>query len=94
MEELVIFYAVMLLGLVIGAVLTPIGRRLIFMPVNEYKEVDFETYCLMCSHYDLEETEEPCNECLDCSTRYATHVPLNYDGKKLVQGGGENVQTV
>ena len=28
-------------------------------------EVDFNTYCKLCKHKDVLETDDPCNECLD-----------------------------
>ena len=32
---------------------------------DEYKEVHYNQYCKTCKHKDTDETEEPCNECMD-----------------------------
>lgn len=34
------------------------------MQPNDYKEVDFETYCKTCQFKNAREDEDPCYECL------------------------------
>lgn len=34
------------------------------MQPNDYKEVDFETYCKTCQFKNAQEDEDPCYECL------------------------------
>lgn len=50
--------------------------------VNEYKEVRFDKYCKTCKHEKIKDTDEPCNECLDNPTNYASIKPVNYEEKK------------
>lgn len=44
--------------------------------------VDFETHCKTCKHEDLNENEEPCNECLDNPTNECTTKPVNWVEKE------------
>lgn len=32
--------------------------------MNEEKEVYFDQYCKSCKHHGLEESKDPCNDCL------------------------------
>ena len=43
------------------------------------KEVYFSQYCLKCKHGDLEETEEPCNECLTHPWNENSHKPVYFE---------------
>ena len=47
-----------------------------------YKEVDFYNYCRVCKHWGLEESEQPCFECLDHSLNLYSHKPIKWEGKK------------
>lgn len=47
-----------------------------------YKEVYFHEYCKTCKHEKTEETEDPCNECLDESINLYSHKPVNYEEVK------------
>lgn len=49
--------------------------------MDDYKEVYFDQYCKTCKHFDKEETEDPCFECLDEPTNYASHKPVKYEKK-------------
>lgn len=40
------------------------------------KECYFGEYCHKCQYKDLEESEEPCNECLTHTTNEWTHRPF------------------
>lgn len=48
------------------------------MYFEEEKFVDFEKYCKKCKFKDLEETKDPCNECLDYPTNWMTDKPQRY----------------
>ena len=39
------------------------------------KEVYFDEYCKQCVHWQLNEDEEPCNECLDEPYNIDSHKP-------------------
>jgi len=45
------------------------------------KEVNFRLYCPKCKHYELPETEDPCNECLAQGWNYDSRKPINYEEK-------------
>lgn len=49
------------------------------------KIVDFEKYCKTCTHCDVKEVEDPCNECLDNPVNQHTTKPIKYeeDEKKV-----------
>ena len=46
------------------------------------KLVNFAEYCDKCKHYDLDGTEEPCNECLAYPVNQYTHKPVNFESKE------------
>lgn len=48
---------------------------------NDYLEVDYGKYCKLCKHEKLTEIEEPCYECLENPTNYATDRPVKYETK-------------
>ena len=45
---------------------------------TDYKEVNFKKYCPLCKYYDLNDFENPCNECLTWPTNYGTRKPLMF----------------
>lgn len=45
---------------------------------NNIKEVYFVQYCKTCTHKDLAEDLDPCDECLAEPARQYSHKPLNY----------------
>lgn len=47
-----------------------------------YKEVYFHKYCETCEHRKVENTEEPCDECLSEPTNLNTHRPAKYEEKE------------
>lgn len=51
----------------------------------EDKEVYFEEYCKKCIHKDLEESEEPCDECLVIQTNLYSHKPICYREKIFIK---------
>lgn len=48
------------------------------MPDISQFEVDFNTYCKLCKHKDVLETDDPCNGCLDHGWNWNTSKPVNY----------------
>lgn len=50
--------------------------------MNNYVEVDFETYCKTCEYSDNEEWQDPCCECLDYGYNEETRKPVEYKERK------------
>ena len=46
------------------------------------KEVFFNEYCHKCKHKDLEETKDPCNECLTDTVNEHSHKPTKFEEEK------------
>jgi len=49
---------------------------------DTYKMVDFETYCQKCKYWSTDETEGPCNECLEHPTRLYSSKPEKFESKQ------------
>lgn len=49
---------------------------------DNYKEVYFGIYCGNCRYESRNESEEPCNSCLDEPTNLNSHKPVNWKEKK------------
>lgn len=49
------------------------------------KLVDFDLHCPKCKHRSKETWEHPCSVCIPVSARYATTVPIEYNGPKLIK---------
>ena len=47
-----------------------------------YKEVHFHEYCKKCKHKEVEDIEEPCNECLDNPVNLYSHKPVKFEEKE------------
>lgn len=45
------------------------------------KEVSFFEWCPKCKHYDTEEVEDPCNDCLTQGWNVNTTKPVNFAEK-------------
>jgi hypothetical protein len=43
-----------------------------------YKEVDFFKYCEQCKYHDLDDSEDPCNECLTHPCMEHSRKPFNF----------------
>lgn len=43
---------------------------------EDLREVDFEKYCKICKHFELKESEDPCNECLCTPANEHTDRPI------------------
>ena len=44
-----------------------------------YKEVNFYLYCETCKHKELEETDEPCCDCLADTVNLYSHKPTKWE---------------
>lgn len=42
------------------------------------KEVYFDLYCKSCKYYKTDESEDPCDECLEYPFQEYSHKPMNY----------------
>lgn len=47
-----------------------------------YKEVYFDEYCKTCKHKKVEDTDEPCCECLENPTNLYSHKPVKWEEEK------------
>ena len=52
------------------------------------KEVYFGDYCPNCKYRDIEETDDPCNECLNEPSNEDSHKPVRW--KKLSKKDKKN----
>lgn len=46
------------------------------------KEVYFGNYCARCIHWDLEEHEDPCHECLNNPVNLGSVKPVKFEEKQ------------
>lgn len=44
--------------------------------------VDFFVYCKQCKHYEKEETEDPCVDCLENPTNQDSRKPTQFESQK------------
>lgn len=49
---------------------------------TDTKEVYFNEYCKLCKNNLVNETEDPCNECLSHPTNTNSHKPVMFEKKK------------
>lgn len=49
--------------------------------MNEEKEVYFDQYCKSCKYHGLEESKDPCNDCLAEPSNTNSRKPMNYESK-------------
>lgn len=47
-----------------------------------YKEVYFGQYCKTCKHCEKEETDEPCDDCLNEPVNLYSHKPVKWEEKE------------
>ena len=50
--------------------------------IDGLKEVYFDQYCKTCQHKDVDESEDPCDECLNEPVNSYSHKPVNYEEKE------------
>jgi hypothetical protein len=51
--------------------------------IEGQKEVRYDLYCNRCKYWDKDdEHKEPCDECMDAPTNYATDRPINFKEKE------------
>jgi len=41
--------------------------------------VEFEDWCFKCKHYPVDETEDPCDECLRCPLNWNSRQPVMFE---------------
>lgn len=46
--------------------------------VSSEKEVYFHEYCRKCEHLEVDESEDPCDECLTNPVNEYSHKPVNF----------------
>ena len=49
--------------------------------MEETKEVHYWFYCPTCKHFEKNETDEPCDECLAQGWNIDSHKPIRYEKK-------------
>ena len=49
---------------------------------EDYRMVDFDTYCKICRYCDKDALEDPCYDCLDEPINQFTDRPVNYTEAK------------
>lgn len=49
--------------------------------IGDMKIVEYEKWCPKCKHFNIEETEEPCNECLTYPAAEDSHKPIRFEEK-------------
>lgn len=50
--------------------------------IRNFKEVFFDVYCPQCKYKDVEEIEDPCNECLTYPANENSHKPIKFEEAK------------
>lgn len=50
--------------------------------IDSLKEVYFDQYCKTCQYKDVDESEDPCDECLNEPVNSYSHKPVNYEEKE------------
>lgn len=48
---------------------------------DNYKEVYFNLYCDSCKYKDLDESHDPCDECLENGANLYSHKPVKWKEK-------------
>lgn len=46
---------------------------------DDYKEVYFDVYCNTCKYRDMNETKDPCHECLNEPVNIYSHKPVKWE---------------
>ena len=52
--------------------------------MNEEKEVYFVQYCKSCKYHGLEESKDPCNDCLAEPSNTNSHKPMTLKAKTIL----------
>lgn len=52
------------------------------MEEPKYKEVDFNKYCPLCECYELNDFENPCDDCLTWPVNLNTSKPMHFKEKE------------
>ena len=56
------------------------------MSEYRFKEVYFDNFCALCKHKDLDEAEDPCDECLSEPVNEYSHKPVNFIAEEKTNG--------
>lgn len=48
---------------------------------DELKIVHFDEYCKTCKHEKVDESEDPCHDCLDQPANSNSHKPVRWEEK-------------
>lgn len=48
----------------------------------EDKFVEYEKWCSKCKNMELDDSDDPCNECLTIPVNLHSHKPVNYEPKE------------
>ena len=46
---------------------------------DEYMKIVYFSKCKKCIHFEQDEFDDPCYECLQNATNYASHTPLYFE---------------
>jgi hypothetical protein len=49
------------------------------MNEDGFKEVYFHNFCKSCKHCNVEDVDDPCNECLEEPINLYSHKPVKYE---------------
>lgn len=52
------------------------------MDDEQYKEVYFHNYCKDCKYKNVDDMDEPCNECLEEPINLYSHKPVKWEENK------------
>lgn len=52
------------------------------MSENDYKMVMFNTHCPKCKYEEVDENQEPCEECLTEYAKWASRKPVKFEEKE------------
>lgn len=47
--------------------------------MNDFKEVYYGQYCKKCKHWELNDSEDPCDECLGTPMNSDSHKPVYFE---------------
>lgn len=49
---------------------------------TQNKFVEYEKYCPKCKYFSLDDSDDPCNECLTVPVNEFSHKPINFEEQK------------
>ena len=48
---------------------------------DDYREVYFHEYCKTCKYENVDEVDDPCDECMENPINLYSHKPVNWEAK-------------